>query len=76
MRRSRRLDGLLVTACTGDDHPRRQARICYRHNSLSLLIDKGRVRVNDEKIDSQDLDIPFDTPMLVQVGKRSFVEVV
>jgi len=40
------------------------------------LIQQGGVRVNEEKVDSQDLDIPFDPPVLVQVGKRSFVEIV
>jgi len=38
------------------------------------LIQQGGVKVNEEKIDSQDLDLPFDPPILVQVGKRSFVE--
>jgi len=40
------------------------------------LIEQGGVKVNEEKIESQDLDVPLDPPMLVQVGKRSFVEVV
>jgi tyrosyl-tRNA synthetase len=40
------------------------------------LIEQGGVRVNEEKVDSQDLDVPFDPPVLVQVGKRSFAELV
>ena len=40
------------------------------------LIQQGGVRVNEEKVDSPDLDLPFAAPMLVQVGKRSFVELV
>ncbi len=40
------------------------------------LIQQGGVQVNEEKVDSQDLDVPFDPPVLVQVGKRSFVELV
>ncbi len=40
------------------------------------LIQQGGVKVNEEKVDSQDLDVPFDPPVLVQVGKRSFVELV
>ena len=38
------------------------------------LIQQGGVKVNEEKVDSQDLDVPFDPPVLVQVGKRAFVE--
>lgn len=40
------------------------------------LIQQSGVKVNEEKIDSQDLDLPFDPPLLVQVGKRSFAEIV
>jgi tyrosyl-tRNA synthetase len=40
------------------------------------LIQQGGVKVNEEKVDSQDLEVPFDPPVLVQVGKRSFVEIV
>jgi len=40
------------------------------------LIQQGGVKVNGEKVDSQDLDVPFDPPVLVQVGKRSFVELI
>ena len=38
------------------------------------LIRQGGVRINNKKVASQDLDVPFDPPVLVQVGKRSFVE--
>lgn len=37
---------------------------------------RAGVRGNVEKIDCQDLDVPFDPPVLIQVGKRSFVEIV
>jgi len=40
------------------------------------LIQQGGVKINEEKIDSQDLDIPFAPPILVQVGKRAFAEIV
>ncbi len=40
------------------------------------LIQQGGVKVNEEKIDSQDLDVPFNPPVLIQVGKRSFAELV
>ena len=40
------------------------------------LIQQGGVKVNEEKVDSQGLDVPFDPPVLVQVGKRSFVELI
>ena len=40
------------------------------------LIQQGGVKVNEEKVDSQEIDVPFDPPVLVQVGKRSFVELV
>ena len=38
------------------------------------LIAQGGVRVNDQPIGSADLDLPFRPPLLLQVGKRSFVE--
>jgi len=40
------------------------------------LIAQGGVRVNEEKVDSQDCDVPFAPPLLVQVGKRSFAEMI
>ena len=40
------------------------------------LIAQGGVQINEEKIASADLDVPFDPPLLVQVGKRSFAELV
>ncbi len=40
------------------------------------VIQQGGVRVNEERIDSPDVDVPFAPPMLIQVGKRSFVELV
>jgi len=40
------------------------------------LIQQGGVKINEKKIDSQDLDVPFDPPVLVQVGKRLFVELI
>lgn len=38
------------------------------------LIAQGGVRVNDQPIRSAELDLPFRPPLLLQVGKRSFVE--
>ncbi len=40
------------------------------------VIQQGGVRVNEERIESPDMDVPFAPPVLVQVGKRSFVELV
>lgn len=40
------------------------------------VISQGGVRINDERVSSVDLDLPFDPPILIQVGKRSFAEVV
>ncbi len=40
------------------------------------VVQQGGVRVNEERIDSPDADVAFAPPMLVQVGKRSFVELV
>jgi tyrosyl-tRNA synthetase len=40
------------------------------------VIQQGGVRVNEERVDSPDADVLFTPPMLVQVGKRSFVELV
>ena len=40
------------------------------------VIQQGGVRVNEERVDSSDADIAFTAPVLVQVGKRSFVEIV
>jgi len=40
------------------------------------LIMQGGVRINDERITSPELELPFEPPILIQVGKRSFVEAV
>ena len=40
------------------------------------LIQQGGVKINDEKVSSAELDIPFAPPMMLQVGKRAFVELV
>ena len=50
--------------------------LVHSRGEAKRLIQQGGVKVNDEKVDSQDLDVPFDPPALVQVGKRSFVELV
>jgi len=38
------------------------------------LVEQGGVRVNEARIERPDADVPFEPPVLVQVGKRSFVE--
>jgi tyrosyl-tRNA synthetase len=38
------------------------------------LIVQGGVKINDERISSADIDLPFEPPILIQVGKRSFAE--
>jgi len=40
------------------------------------LIAQGGVKINDERISSADLDLPFEPPILIQVGKRAFAEAV
>jgi tyrosyl-tRNA synthetase len=40
------------------------------------LIAQGGVKINDERVSSADLDLPFEPPILIQVGKRSFAEAV
>ena len=40
------------------------------------LIQQGGVKINDEKALSVDLDISFEPPMMLQVGKRAFVELI
>jgi len=40
------------------------------------LIQQGGVRVAEERVTSPDVDVAFVPPLLVQVGKRSFVELV
>lgn len=40
------------------------------------LIQQGGIKINDERVTSPDIDISFASPMLLQVGKRSFVELV
>lgn len=38
------------------------------------LIQQGGVRIAEERVTSPDIDVTFSPPLLVQVGKRSFVE--
>ncbi len=40
------------------------------------MIQQGGVRINDERVTSSDSDIPFAPPMLLQIGKRTFVELI
>lgn len=40
------------------------------------LIAQGGVRIGNERIASPDLDLPFEPPLLIQVGKRSFAEAI
>jgi len=40
------------------------------------LIKQGGVKINDERVTAPEVDVPFDAPMLLQVGKRSFVELI
>ena len=40
------------------------------------LIAQGGVQINENRIDSQEIDVPFEPPILIQVGKRSFVELI
>ena len=40
------------------------------------LIQQGGVKINDEKTTSTELNIPFDPPVALQVGKRSFAEII
>lgn len=40
------------------------------------LIAQGGVRINDKRVATADLDLLFEPPLLIQVGKRSFAEAV
>ena len=40
------------------------------------LIAQGGVRISEERVVSPEADVAFAPPMLVQVGKRAFVEVI
>jgi len=40
------------------------------------LIAQGGVRINDKRVATADLDLLFEPPLLIQVGKRSFTEAV
>ena len=40
------------------------------------LITQGGVRINDKRVATADLDLLFEPPLLIQVGKRSFTEAV
>jgi tyrosyl-tRNA synthetase len=40
------------------------------------VIQQGGVRVNEQRVDSPDANVSFVAPTLVQVGKRSFAELV
>ena len=40
------------------------------------LITQGGVRINDKRVATADLDLLFEPPLLIQVGKRSFAEAV
>jgi len=40
------------------------------------LIQQGGVKINDEKVLAADVDIPFAPPLMLQVGKRAFVELI
>lgn len=40
------------------------------------LITQGGVRINDKQVATADLDLLFEPPLLIQIGKRSFAEAV
>ncbi|MCK5060653.1 tyrosine--tRNA ligase [Candidatus Bipolaricaulota bacterium] len=40
------------------------------------LITQGGVRINDKRVATADLDLLFEPPLLIQIGKRSFAEAV
>lgn len=40
------------------------------------LIQQGGVKINDEKMTSIELNIAFEAPIALQVGKRSFAEII
>jgi len=40
------------------------------------LIQQGGVKINEQRVSSPDNDIAFIAPLLVQVGKRAFVELI
>ncbi|MEA3238818.1 MAG: tyrosine--tRNA ligase [Candidatus Bipolaricaulota bacterium] len=52
------------------------SRLVTSRGEAKRLITQGGVKINDERIASPELELPFDPPILIQVGKRSFVEAV
>ncbi len=52
------------------------ANLVKSRGEAKRLIAQGGVKINDERISSADLDLPFEPPILIQVGKRSFAEAV
>jgi len=43
---------------------------------VKRLIAQGGVRINNKRVATVDLDLLFEPPLLIQVGKRSFAEAV
>ena len=39
------------------------------------LIDQGAVKVNQEKVESKEFDVAFDSKLLIQVGKKKIMYV-
>lgn len=50
------------------------AGVVSSRGEAKRLIIQGGVRVNEERISTPDTDLPFSPPLLIQVGKRTFVE--
>lgn len=52
------------------------AGLAKSRGEAKRLIQQGGVKVNEERVFETDAELPFDPPVLVQVGKRTFAELV
>ncbi|MEA3355895.1 MAG: tyrosine--tRNA ligase [Candidatus Bipolaricaulota bacterium] len=52
------------------------ANLVPSRSQAKRLIAQGGVRINERRISSIDIDLPFSPPLFVQVGKRSFAELI
>lgn len=53
-----------------------QSGLVTSRGEARRLIQQGGVRINEERVTSTELHLAFVPPMLIQVGKRTFVEVI
>lgn len=54
----------------------KQTGMCKSTSDALRMIKQGAVRLNGEKVESVDVNIPIDESFVLQVGKRRFAEVI